>query len=188
MNSFKDYISEKYPSYAQQKNLLEGRKLITNNLDAENVEKSLKNAENLQIAFELKQANEIIIKKKHESKKKFLPKLKIRLTSRRRQLPKDTMSMKSMIETSKTKRETGLEGYENEDGKAYSPVNWKRPVSNTAILIKQMMDYREDTKLNEELNQGKRDKEIFFEAIYREDIAGQIFMKFIKNKNKKVFF
>ena len=56
-------------------------------------------------------------------------------------------------------------------------------------MVRQMLENRKEANYFEELIDVKRsrcDKDIYFEAIYREDLGGQIFMKYLIAKHKMV--
>ena len=186
MNSFKSYMSEKYPTYSDQRKLIGERRVNTNNLDAENIEKSLRHAENVKEMMDLKRSNEASKAKQAEEKRKPLPRLKTERIKRTRPTPlKEPLMSKSMVVSSRTaRRDPELEGYEMDEGRTRSPITWRRPISNTTLMVKKMMDEAEKTEKSR--NEGRLDKEIFFEAIYREDLAGQIFMKYLITRNKSV--
>jgi hypothetical protein len=88
-----------------------------------------------------------------------------------------------------------------EEFKTSPPVGWKRPASRATLFVKALID---DDQIEEEnskekdsnkvisklLNRQEKkriDKEFYFEAIYREDFSGRIFMKYLLSKNKMVY-
>ncbi len=73
----------------------------------------------------------------------------------------------------------GLEAYDLDEYKTSPPIGWKRPASTTSIMIKKMMDAKKQhgaTNDSTPKQRNKFDKDIYLEAIYREDVGGQIFM------------
>ena len=88
-------------------------------------------------------------------------------------------------------RTAGLEGYDLvDDFKTGPPVGWKRPSSTTSVMIRKMLDNRQNNLMSEQKkndnNRRYLNKDIYFEAIYREDLGGQIFMKYLSAKRKTV--
>jgi len=88
-----------------------------------------------------------------------------------------------------------LAGYDLDDVfKTSPPVGWKRPASRATIFAKMLVNEKRDdvsrniasSKVIKQQKKVRMDKEIYLEAVYREDIAGQIFMKYLISKKKLV--
>lgn len=84
----------------------------------------------------------------------------------------------------------GLEMYELvEDFRTGPPVGWKRPASTTSLMVRKMLENRQNNLIDAHKRAAskinKLDKDFYFEAIYRDDYGGQIFMKYLKSKQKK---
>lgn len=87
-------------------------------------------------------------------------------------------------------------------------MGWKRPASTATVMIKNMIDNKENKKssIDDGIKRKKMDKEIYLEAIYKyfiveiifkflkltsintqsDDVAGQIFKKYLISRNKSV--
>jgi hypothetical protein len=98
------------------------------------------------------------------------------------------------------------------DYKTSPPIGWKRPPSTATKFFNMLMENQKEpleqsltrsssashfnsdstaslaAHKNEAEKKDKFHREIYLEAIYREDIAGQIFMKYLVQKNKIVSF
>jgi hypothetical protein len=88
-----------------------------------------------------------------------------------------------------------LAGFDLDDVfKTSPPVGWKRPASRATMLAKMLVNEKRDetfknvasVKVIKKQKKIRMDKEIYLEAVYNEDIAGQIFMKYLVNKKKLV--
>ena len=214
MSSFNEYVEKKYPSYNTQKKLLSGHNRVIKDLTAKNIENTLKTAEKLNantfsspsVPHFNSKSKSIRINELDQAKP-----LKVRLSNSAKS-PKKPILKESMNKEATNKESTvnlvtsnsnatgvfksnkvsksilGLEGYELDDYKTSPPVGWKRPASTTSIMIKQMFDNKQNalTKSAESPKRSKLDKDIYFEAIYREDVGGQIFMKYLISRHKSV--
>ncbi|CAF0779308.1 unnamed protein product [Brachionus calyciflorus] len=194
MNSFQDYIRTKYPSYYTQKNLTNNKSHNLTDLDAENIEKSLRFKLNTNSNLDKRKDNQDGFK----TKKKNLPKVKIlenaslvfSKSSHQKFDALSTVTSNGNLISRSNALINELIGYDLDDYKTSPPVGWKRPISRATLLAKSMYENqtknKQDTNnYNKQLKQrSKLDKDIYFEAIYRQDIAGQIFMKYLINKNK----
>ncbi len=148
---------------------------ILNDLDAENVEKSLQ--------LNYKPKPKVVEQTEEESKVKKPKPLEPNL------LKKVTLDAKALETVKKKPRRIYLEGYEYGPYKTTPPVGWKRPVSRATLIAQNMIENQAQTEdiLSKEERKAKHSKEIYLEAIYREDLAGQIFMKYLMSVNKLVF-
>ena len=90
-----------------------------------------------------------------------------------------------------------LAGFDLDDVfKTSPPVGWKRPASRATMLAKMLVNEKRDEtfknvasiKVIKKQKKIRMDKEIYLEAVYNEDIAGQIFMKYLINKKKLVIY
>ena len=178
-------------------------------MDVENIEKSLTYKEDLsKKERDLMTIEEKLLgnRKKLGSRVKIYESESVLLAKRKvtNKKPKSAgvyLSNDGKKEKTANKR-PNLEGYDFDHFKTSPPVGWKRPPSRATLLAKAILENKENTLSSRDtvdtrqssaklLNkqQAKRsrlDKEIYLEAIYREDIAGQIFMKYLNNKNKLV--
>ncbi len=204
-----DYVEKKYPLYDIQRKLITAHKNVPNDFNAKNIERTL------QIAEKQKEQG----KKSREEKPqmfrlnqikdaKHVPKVRnagsagsVRKISLKENHVIDNLKDVSLAATNVTAavkkskgsalRCRGLEGYDLvDDFKTGPPVGWKRPASTTSIMVRQMLEQRnqsyfEDRSSHVEVERNKFDKDIFFEAIYREDLGGQIFMKYLIAKHKR---
>lgn len=207
MNS--DYVEKKYPLYDIQRKLINSHKYAVNDFNAKNIENTLKIVEkhkedlNTQETPKMLRSNNNRITK-HGPK---MNQISNSASSTRKPILKETFSKEnvkevSMIIPSNTAphaankkvrssplRARGLEGYDLvDDFKTGPPVGWKRPASTTSIMVRKMLENKHEAedKKPEELKRNKYDKDIYFEAIYREDCGGQIFMKYLQARHKKV--
>lgn len=175
-----------------QKNLIE-KKPTFHDFDAENIEKSINYSgvykENLIKKKKKQEQDEQMLK----NKKKLLARVKIlesnSFISRASVKDQDQAVISSLNARPKSNTISDeLAAYNLDDLKTSPPVGWKRPTSRATLVAKAMLQAKKQP--NEKHNhshhkpRAKTDKEIYLEAIYREDIAGQIFMKYLLNKNK----
>lgn len=185
MNSFRDYVQKKYPSYYNQK-VLSKKNQVISDFDAENIDKSLR------IKFNLK-SNLTKHIESQRSKKKTPAKVKI-LESNSFVMSKSSIQKVDQYSEAasynmRPRSNAYLEelvGYDLDDYKTSPPVGWKRPISRATQIAKTLC---ENQKIREEKTskpRNKSDKEIYLEAIYKQDISGQIFMKYLCKKNKTV--
>jgi hypothetical protein len=223
LNSFHDYVKQKYPTYYAHKNMIHTKQRSHIDLDIENIEKSIhlkykdeKKNNNDEINTFKKQSIEdsdsFIMSKLSKSdaqaiqaaKKTSRSKLQSEYTSlnvtkkfvtkadsidlmQPPQLVNKNDNPYSHLPAHDPYRKLGIlfDSYQTTNNfKTSLPVGWKRPISKVTKIVQAMMNEREDKTSDAEKNKLKMDKEIYLEAIYREDIGGQIFMKYLSNKNK----
>lgn len=194
MNSFKDYVKKKYPSYYEQKNLLSVKQNL-NDFDVENIEKSLNHRHNVKNKSakldKLKDEENLLkINKKHtQSRVKIFESSSFSM-SKNANLKQDLVSTTLGSFNSKSKANNlsnELSGYDLDEFKTSPPVGWKRPPSRATLMAKAMLENKKSSNgKSTTKTRSNTDKEIYLEAIYREDFAGQIFMKFLTTKNKTV--
>lgn len=192
MNSFQDYVNKKYPSYYVQKNIINGGKKSKIDLDVENIEKSIfyrynKNdsKNNTDVFKNASEGNFSKISSKSEPKKSNKQKVNTELTSlnvTKKFVTVDTFDLPPAEPTKKSG--IVLDNFQiSSNIKTSLPIGWKRPISKATQMVQIMLDNR-DFGASGDKNKSNREKEIYLEAIYREDIGGQIFMKYLSNKNK----
>lgn len=182
----------------------------TSNLNAQNIEKSLtfQKIEPLARKGILNRSKSSKANETNASSKKLLKNRK-NLENNNQQLrsvkivENDSITKKKSL-SSKNRIPVGLEGYDlKDDYKTSPPVGWKRPPSQATLVAKMIYENgssrikkadsgeNQEAAENKEVGLGaakksKNDRDIYFEAIYREDLAGKIFMKYLINKNKIV--
>ena len=218
LNSFHDYVKQKYPTYYVHKNMIQTKQRTHIDLDIENIEKSIfykynnnEKKSNHDING-LEDSESLIMSKLNKSeaqavqaaKKSSRAKLQSEYTSLN--VTKKFVTKVESIEVMQPPqpvikndnpyahlpandpyRKLGIlfDCYQTTNNfKTSLPVGWKRPISKVTKMVQAMMDDRDDQASDAEKNKLKMDKEIYLEAIYREDIGGQIFMKYLSNKNK----
>lgn len=185
MNSFKDYVQKKYPSYYTQKVLSKKNQAISD-FDAENIDKSLRIKFNLKSNL-TKQIESQRSKKKNPTKVKILESNSFVMS--KSSIQKLDQFSEAASYNMRPRSNAYLEeliGYDLDDFKTSPPVGWKRPISRATQIAKKMC---ENQKISEEKTfklRNMSDKTIYLEAIYRQDISGQIFMKYLLKKNKTV--
>lgn len=98
-----------------------------------------------------------------------------------------------------------LKGYDlRRDYKTSPPVGWKRPPSQATQLARSIFEKsslrQDEAAIGSASSQAdasgssarksttKTDRDLYLEAIYREDSSGKIFMKYLMSKNKIVCF
>lgn len=211
-----DYVKSKYPSYEKQREMLNNHKSSPSDFIAKNIENTLKNVENSRNHAEsnhfinpMTESNQRIqMNRNLDSNKKLNARNSGSAGSAgRKPLAKEgtILSMKEKkkeaaaaaevapVSTKKKKdgplKIPGLEMYDLvEDYRTGPPVGWKRPASTTSIMVRKMLENRQNGLMEAKRTMpkiGKFDKDIYFEAIYRDDYGGQIFMKYLKSKEKK---
>lgn len=187
MNSFKDYVQKKYPSYYTQKALGPKNQNLSD-LDAENIDKSLRIKFNLKSNL-VKQNESQKLKKKNSSKVKILENNSFVLSkSSNQKFDQASVAASFNIRPRSNAYLDELIGYDLDDFKTSPPVGWKRPISRATQIAKTMCENQKNSETKNSKQRNNTDKEIYLEAIYRQDISGQIFMKYLSNKNKTVIF
>ena len=210
MSSFSDYVKEKYPTYYRQKTLVEKRtkQSAANDLGAGNIEKSLSYESNFRKNLNMQTIEEKLIGNRrrltsrvkiYESDSLLMSKAKHHKDLERSFYVTFNNNENEKYSMHNSKKETyknpELAGYDLDEFKTSPPVGWKRPASRATILAKMLVNGRKEDTISPNLASSKTikqqkknrmDKEIYLEAIYREDIAGQIFMKYLINKKKLV--
>lgn len=201
-------MKRKYPSYYEQKTLLRTSRQLTYNrnnpgeanvtdLDAENIDKSIRQtavAANGNELIKMPLSNGKLIATGDRSTGGKLLHNRKNQTQQRVRIDESNHFKKTSTggSTGSERRiPTGLEGYELDEYKTSPPVGWKRPPSKATIVAKMIYDNDKPSTTSASKNPKKRnkyDKEIYFEAIYSEDLAGKIFMKYLINKSKIVNF
>jgi hypothetical protein len=217
LNSFHDYVKQKYPSYYVQKNMIHAKQRSHIDLDIENIEKSIhlkynKNERKTNNEGSIEENERLLLSKLDKSDVKAIeaakkvprPKLQSEYTSlnitKKYVTRVDSIDViqppqplakndnpYSHLPANDPYRKLGIlfDCYQTTNNfKTSLPVGWKRPISKVTKIVKAMMDERDDEASDAEKNKLKMDKEIYLDAIYREDIGGQIFMKYLSNKNK----
>ncbi|RNA26889.1 regulator of G- signaling 22 [Brachionus plicatilis] len=183
MNSFKDYVQKKYPSYYTQK-VLGKQNQVLSDLDAENIDKSLRIKFNLKSSL-VKPNESQRFKKKNLSKVKILENNSFVLSkSSNQKFDQGSEAASFNMRPRSNAYLDELIGYDLDDFKTSPPVGWKRPISRATQIAKKMCENQKNAEAKSGKHRNKTDKEIYLEAIYRQDISGQIFMKYLLNKNK----
>ena len=175
-------MKRKYPTLHEQSNLVREQTRQHVGFDAENIEKSL--------SFKLSDKAKDKTKKEEESKIKGNKLLKRRQNVDQKAEVKETSARNKSSPAGKRQQQNqtppGLEGYDlKEDYKTSPPVGWKRPPSQATMLARSIYE-KTAGKSDEAAKRSKTDREVFLEAIYREDSTGKIFMKYLSSKNKLV--
>lgn len=194
MSTFHDYVKQRYPLYYQLcvANQIHLSKNTFTDLHAENIEKSL-NYHSMVQSTMLKQESALALNRKLLSKRK---RVKIADNGKEKNqieaLEAQLAALSSQTNFTKQRRTSYLKeltGYElNYDPrfKTTPPVGWKRPPSRATRVFNTLMDtnQKKQPSVDEDKPKSRDDREIFLEAIYTEDVAGQIFMKYLVNRNK----
>ena len=202
MNSFQDYIKEKYPIYYRQNTLVDKRAKQTSAIDlgAGNIEKSLTYESNFKKNLNMLTIEEKLIRnrKSLSSRVKIYESSSVLLSKRKTQKEGSSFvkfSQNKMYDNDKKEinKNPELAGFDLDEFKTSPPVGWKRPASRATLIAKMLVNGKQDQIRNtassryvKQQRKTRMDKEIYLEAIYREDIAGQIFMKYLINKKKLV--
>ena len=184
MSTFQEYVKHRYPLYYKLcvSNHLDFKRNF-NDLNAENIEKSLSYrlhccADRSAVAAEVRSTDKLLKKRKQ---------VKI--------IADKTLSYKEEKEQSKAEAKSkerrnvylkDLTDYALNDYQTSPPVGWKRPPSRATRLFQMLIDKNEEKDPHRQPVEKRDVKEIYLEAIYREDVAGQIFMKYLSNRNKTV--
>ena len=207
MNSFTDYVKQKYPTYYRQNTLVDKRNKqpSVNDIGAGNIEKSLTYESNYKSNLKMLSIEEKLIRNRTRlaSRVKIYESESLILSKRNPNKSMDRSIYVKLNENNKfsmyTKKDNNknpeLAGYDLDDVfKTSPPVGWKRPASRATVLAKMLVNEKrvesakniDSSKSIKQQKKVRMDKEIYLEAIYREDIAGQIFMKYLISKKKLV--
>jgi hypothetical protein len=207
MSSFNDYVQQRYPLYYKlcvEKNV--DVKKNFNDLNAENIERSL--------TYRMIQGKSAIryalISDSTEKLLKKRKKVKIAesmLTYKEEKILQEAEAAKARAAAAANNGPDRLSYMKELTGYVMSgeyqtspPVGWKRPPSRATRMFQMLIDNgskqgRENAKsvagqsgeaASKTPEKTVNDKEIYLEAIYNEEIGGQIFMKYLINRNKIV--
>ncbi len=202
-----EYVEKKYPSYDIQKKLITAHKNVPNDYNVKNIERTLKIATQIQEQDKKRLLEKPKMQRLNENKdaKNFIKTRNVGSAGLARQITvkenhvKENLKEASMAPTNVTApvkkskgsalKTRGLEGYDLvDDFKTAPPIGWKRPASTTSVMVRHLLEQRNQSYFenkNVETKREKFDRDIFFEAIYREDLGGQIFMKYLIAKHKR---
>ena len=173
----------------------------TNDIGAGNIEKSLTYESNYKQRLNKMSIEEKLIGNRRclTSRVKIYESASLLLSKRKTQKDLDRSAFihlntnKHYGDKKETYKNPELAGYDLDEFKTSPPVGWKRPASRATLLAKMLVNGQQDqlrnvasSRLIKQQRKTRMDKEIYLEAIYREDIAGQIFMKYLINKKKLV--
>jgi len=190
MTDFNNYMSQKYETYSNQKKVMDSQKVPTNDFEAQNIEKSVKNAKNFKNKETDKNSDSSQSNKQDQNEKKANKKLNKKIVSEETKPVKKSIkeSAKLTENVSAKKTPTGLEGYDLDEFLTSPPVimiffsyfnfylnfinvkvGWKRPASTATVMIKSMINNKQNKKssTDEETKRKRLDKEIYLEAIYQ---------------------
>jgi hypothetical protein len=122
LTDFNNYMTNKYPSYSNQKKVIDSQKVLANDLEVQNIEKSVKVTEKMNSDKDSDKSSLKSLKSVTKSKKPITKKIVVE-PPRTAKTSVKSSAVFTEVNSSAKKRPTGLEGYDLDEFLTSPPVH-----------------------------------------------------------------